>query len=408
MDKEGGSSAPAATRIPKGIWALGYVSLFMGISNSLVYSLFPIYMKEVLMISMSMVGIIEGIAQATMSVVRVFSGVFSDWLGRRKVMTVVGYSITMVTRLIIPLVATPLQVMGVRFMERFGIGVRSAARDALIADLVPRSIIGASFGLRHSLDRAGAVIGPLLAMLLMFLLSNNFQAVFWFAVIPAAVSVAILVIVVKDAPQTQAQARGPRTRLKLAEMTRLGAPLWWFVALSSILNLSFYSEAFLSLRAADVGLPFELIPLVLIAQNVAHSAIAYPAGKLSDRIGRTKILVGGFFVLIAAHLVLGIAPNPWVVMVGALLWGVFRGTSRSGMNAIVADLAPPHLRGTAFGVQQVTNAVSALLANVMAGFVWQYHGAHVTYYLGAGLAVIALLFFLLWVRVYGDALKKTT
>ena len=391
------------TKIPTGVWAISSVSLFMQLSNSLVYSLFPIYQRDVLKISMSMLGIIEGIAHATMAFSRFFSGAFSDWLGKRKPLTVAGYGLTMFTRAAIPMVRTPFEVIGVRFFERLGIGLRSAPRDALIADITPRNIAGASYGLRHSLDRCGALIGPLLAIALMLLLSNNYRVIFWIAVIPAIVSVIVLLIFVKDAPMSA--AKRARVRWKLSDIGQFGAPLWWFIIVNIFMHLCYFSEAFLVIRASDAGLSAAYIPLVLAAQNVVIASTAYPVGKFSDRIGRPNIVAFGFFLMIVTHLVLSVATTVWLALFGAALWGLVR-TARSVTNAIVSDLAPGHLRGSAFGVMQMTQGISGLTANVMAGYLWQNFGPELTYRIAAGVTAASLILFLFWVRKYGHVIKK--
>ena len=394
-----------STKIPTAVWAISSVSLFMQLSNSLVYSLFPIYQIKVLKISMIMLGIIEGIAHVTMAFSRFFSGAFSDWLGKRKPLTIAGYGITMFTRAAIPMVRTPFEVIGVRFFERLGIGIRSAPRDALIADHTPRNIAGASYGLRHSLDRCGALIGPLLAMFFMILLNGNYRIIFWIAVIPAIISVIVLLIFVKDAPVSPAKQARTRVRWKLSDLQQFGAPLWWFIIVNVFMHLSYFSEAFLVIRASDAGLEDNYIPLVLAVQNFMIASTAYPVGKFSDRIGRPKIVAFGFFLMIVTHLVLSVATSIWIVLLGAGLWGLVR-AARSVTNAIVADLAPGNLRGSAFGVMQMTQGMSGLTANIMAGYLWHTYSPQFAYQVAAGVTAVALVFFLVWVRVYGHAIKN--
>jgi MFS family permease len=394
-----------STKIPRGVWAISSVSLFMQLSNSMVYSLFPIYQRDVLKISMSMLGIIEGIAHVTMAFSRFFSGAFSDWLGKRKPLTIAGYGLTMFTRAAIPMVRTPFEVIGVRFFERLGIGLRSAPRDALIADLTPRNIAGASYGLRHSLDRFGALIGPLLAIAMMLLLSNNYRVIFWIAVIPAIVSVIVLLIFVKDAPVSPARRAQTRVRWKISDLSQFGAPLWWFIIVNVFMHLCYFSEAFLVIRASEAGLSAAYIPLVLVAQNAVIASTAYPVGKFSDRIGRPSIVAVGFFLMVITHLVLSVATTVWLALLGAALWGLVR-TARSVTNAIVSDLAPGNLRGSAFGVMQMTQGMSGLTANVMAGYLWQNFGPELTYRIAAGVTAVSFVLFLFWVRAYGHVLKN--
>ncbi|MEL0106881.1 MAG: MFS transporter [Rhodospirillaceae bacterium] len=394
-----------ATKIPAGVWAISSVSFFMQISNSLVYSIFPVYQREVLGFSMFTLGLIEGIAHASMAFSRFISGAFSDWLGKRKPLALTGYGLTMFTRAAIPLVRTPLEVVGIRFVERLGIGIRSAPRDALIADHIPRNIAGASYGLRHSLDRCGALIGPLLTMLFMFLLSNNYRIVFWIAVIPAVVSVIVLYIFVKDVPVSPAKRAQVKVRWKLSDLRSFGAPLWWFIVVNLVMHLSYFSEAFLVLRASDAGLSSAYIPLVLAIQNLVIASTAYPIGKFSDRIGRTKIVALGFFLMIIAHLLLSVATTVWLALFGAALWGLVR-SARSVTNAIVSDLVPSNLRGSAFGVIQMSHGFAGLTTNIMAGYLWHTYSPELTYQVAAGVTAISLVLFLMWMRRYGHVLKK--
>lgn len=377
-------------RIPAGVWALGFVSMLMDISSEMIHALLPVYMVTVLGTSTLAVGIIEGIAEATASVVKVFSGALSDWLGRRKLLAVAGYGLAALTKPIFPLAATLEWLVVARFLDRIGKGIRGAPRDALVADLAPPEMRGASFGLRQSLDTIGAFIGPLLAVALMWLFANDFQAVFWIAVIPAILSLAVLVIAVKE-PATANRHRPPaKLPLRRSELARLERPYWEVVTVAAVFTLARFSEAFLLLRAQQFELPLFLIPFVLVVMSLAYALSSYPVGVLSDRMNRTALLAVGLVLLFLANLVLAFATNLAVAGIGVVLWGLHMGFSQGLLAALVADTAPPDLRGTAFGMFNLVTGLALLLASVIAGALWQVAGPVATFAAGAAFSIFAL------------------
>ena len=384
------SSGPRA--IPKSVWALGFVSMFMDISSEIVHALLPVYMATVLGATALQIGLIEGIAEATASITKVFSGAISDRFGKRKLLAGIGYGLGALTKPVFPL-ATGLEwLVGARFVDRIGKGIRGAPRDALVADVTPAELRGAAYGLRQTLDTIGAFTGPLLAMLLMWWTANNYQRVFWLAVLPAFIAVAILVIFVKEPTQApSAQVR--RMPLRRAEMQRLGRSYWWVVAIGVVMTLARFSEAFLVLRAVDAGLPAMLAPLVLVVMGVAYSLSAYPAGVLSDRLPRHQVLAAGMVLLVLADLALALLPGLWGLALGAALWGLHMGCTQGLLNAMVADTVPADLRGTAFGVFHLLAGVALLLASVIAGALWDRLGHEGTFIAGAVFAVVAMLGF---------------
>ena len=307
--------------IPSGVWALGFVSLLMDISSEMIHALLPVYLVTVLATSMVTVGIIEGIAEATASIVKVFSGVISDWLGKRKLLAVIGYGLAAFTKPIFPLASSVGWLVAARFIDRIGKGIRGAPRDALVADITPEHLRGASFGLRQSLDTTGAFLGPGLAIGLMWLTASNFQAVFWIAVIPAFLSLGLILFAVRE-PARPAGLRKVRSPLSRAELKQLGSPYWWVVGFATVFSLARFSEAFLILRAQALGLPLVLIPLVLVVMNVVYTLAAYPAGVLSDRFNRMTMLMIGFALLIGADVALALSGGLAGVTVGIILWGL--------------------------------------------------------------------------------------
>lgn len=375
--------------IPAGIWALGFVSLFMDISSELIHALLPVYLVTVMGVSMVTVGFIEGIAEATASIVKVFSGAISDWLGNRKLLAVIGYGLAAFTKPIFPLAESVSWVIAARFIDRIGKGIRGAPRDALVADLAPAHLRGASIGLRQSLDTVGAFLGPLLAIALMWLTANNFRVVFWFAVIPAFLALGLLVFAVRE-PERPEGLRQVRFPLSVSELRRLGSAYWLAVAVATVFSLARFSEAFLILRAQGMGLPLVLIPMVLVLMNFVYAVAAYPAGVLSDRSNRLTMLIIGFSLLIAADITLGFAPGLTGVAIGVALWGLHMGMTQGLLATLVADTAPPELRGTAYGMFNLMGGLALLAASILAGVLWEGFGPKATFLAGASFTAIAL------------------
>lgn len=376
--------------VPHGVWALGFVSMFMDVSSEMIHALLPVFLVGTLGASAMLVGIIEGVAEATASVVKVFSGWLSDRLGHRKMLTVLGYGIGALTKPIFPLAVTPFEVFGARFADRIGKGIRGAPRDALVADLAPADARGAAFGLRQSLDTIGAFAGPLIALWLMVALANDIRAVFAWAVIPAVIAVLLLIFAVKE-PRRVRDPGTVRLPIRWSEVRDMGTPFWVVVGVGGVFTLARFSEAFLILRAQDVGLAIALVPLVLVIMNVVYAVAATPAGVLSDRIGRKRLLVVGLGVLLAADAMLALNASVPGVLAGVALWGLHMGLTQGVLATLVADSAPSNLRGTAFGIFNLATGAGLLIASVLAGALWTGLGAPATFVAG-GLFALAALF----------------
>ncbi|HVI49827.1 MAG TPA: MFS transporter [Candidatus Sulfotelmatobacter sp.] len=379
---------PGESGIPKGVWALGFVSLLMDTSSEMIHSLLPVFLTSVLGVSALSVGIIEGIAEATAAVTKVFSGAVSDWAGKRKPLVLFGYGLAALTKPVFALAPSVGWVVGARFADRLGKGIRGAPRDALMADLTPPPLMGAAFGLRQSLDTVGAFAGPLAAVAVMFLSIDNYRLVFWLASVPAVLAV-LLIVVGIDEPATHKPARN--SRLSWADVKRFPASFWAVAGIAVLMTLARFSEGFLLLRAQSVGLEAAWVPLVFVAMNLVYAASAYPVGRLSDRIGRRGLLLGGFAILILADLVLARAGTVWQVMAGVALWGLHMGMTQGLLSALVADSAPGALRGTAFGIFNLAVGVALLLASVIAGGLWTAIGPAATFEAGAAFTAVALL-----------------
>lgn len=375
-------------QIPSSIWVLGFVSLLMDISSELVHSLLPIFLVASLGASVATVGLIEGIAEATALIVKVFSGALSDYLGNRKWLAVFGYGLGALSKPFFAIASSSGLVFGARLTDRIGKGIRGAPRDALVADIAPPHLRGASFGLRQALDTVGAFAGPLLAVGLMLLWANDFRRIFWIAVIPAVMAVMLLAVGVREpAKQITTKRTNP---ISLQSMKKLTRQFWWVVAVGAMFTLARFSEAFLVLRAMQGGMSIALIPLVMVAMNLVYAISAYPFGKLADSMEHRKLLMIGVGMLIAADLVLAHGNHWTTVLLGATIWGLHMGMTQGLLATMVAETAPAELRGTAFGLFNLFSGVALLTASTVAGLVWDGFGASATFYLGAAFSVITL------------------
>lgn len=376
-------------QIPLGIWMLGFVSMLMDISSEMVHSLLPMFMVGVLGASAMTVGIVEGLAESTALIVKVFSGSLSDYLGKRKGLALLGYALGALTKPLFAVANTTGIVLTARLLDRVGKGIRGAPRDALVADLSPPNLRGAAFGLRQSLDTVGAFLGPLLAVGLMLLWADDFRMVFWVAVIPGVLAVVLLLFGVRE---PQRHHGGKRTNpIRRENLARLNTRYWWVVGIGAVFTLARFSEAFLVLRAQQGGIPIALVPLVMVAMNLVYSVAAYPFGKLSDHMSHSRLLALGLVVLIAADLVLAVDDHWAVLLAGVALWGLHMGITQGLLATMVADTAPADLRGTAYGVFNLVSGMAMLVASVLAGLLWDRLGASSTFHAGAVFCVVALI-----------------
>lgn len=384
MTAGGRPGATISSRLPASIWALGLVSLFMDMSSELVHALLPVFLVTTLGASMLSVGIIEGIAEATASITKVFSGLVSDWIGKRKLLAVAGYGLAALTKPLFPLATTIDTVLAARFIDRVGKGIRGAPRDALVADLVAPAQRGAAYGLRQALDTAGAVAGPLLAILFMSIFADRIRTVFWIATLPAILAVVILILAVRE-PERPRMEAAPNAPFRLADLKGLGRPYWEVVAVGAVLTLARFSEAFLVLRAQGTGLTVTYVPLVMVIMSGVYTLAAYPAGLLADRLDRRSLLAFGFVPLIVADITLGEAASPVAVFCGVAFWGLHMGLTQGLLATLVADASPAALRGSAFGLFNFASGIVLLAASVIAGALWQNYGPAVTFYSGAAI-----------------------
>ena len=382
--------------IPRTVWVLGFVSLFMDMSSELVHSLLPVFLVSTLGTSVLTVGIIEGTSEATALIAKVFSGALSDYFRRRKVLILLGYGMAALTKPLFPLATSAEAVFIARFLDRIGKGIRGAPRDALVADVAPPEIRGACFGLRQSMDTIDAVLGPLLAILLMLCLANNIKQVLWFAVLPAFLTIVLIAVGIQE-PETPSASRRFRPPIRLDALQQFSGEYWSVVVIGGVFTLARFSEAFLVLRAQQVGFAIAWVPLVMVVMSLTYAFSAYPAGILSDRMNRRSLLATGLLSLVLADLVLAWAVSPLVALLGVALWGLHLGCTQGILAAMIADVTPPELKGTAFGLFNLASGLLMLLSSVIAGGLWVRYGAAATFQAGAVFSLAALLMLVLTV-----------
>ncbi|WP_162570006.1 MFS transporter [Variovorax sp. SRS16] len=386
-------------QIPAGVWVLGFVSMLMDISSEMIHSLLPMFMVTSLGTSVLAVGLVEGLAESTALIVKVFSGSLSDYLGKRKGLAVAGYALGAVSKPLFAMATSFGAVVTGRLLDRVGKGVRGAPRDAMVADLAPKHVRGAAFGLRQSLDTVGAFIGPLVAVGLMLLWANDFRAVFWVATVPAFLAVALLLFGLHEPKRDRSQARPNPIRRE--NLKTLPGAYWWVVGVGAVFTLARFSEAFLVLRAQQTGIPAALVPLVMVAMSMVYAASAYPFGKLADAMNHRRLLGVGLVVLLAADLVLASGMSWIALFSGVALWGVHMGMTQGLLATMVADTSPEDLRGTAYGMFNLVSGLAMLFASTFAGVLWDAFGAASTFYAGAGFC-LAALFVLGWQPGHGS------
>jgi MFS family permease len=374
-------------RIPGPIWILGFVSMLMDVSSEIVHSLLPMFLVAGLGASMTTVGLIEGIAEATALIVKIFSGSLSDYLGNRKWLAVAGYALGAASKPFFAIAESAEVVLAARFADRIGKGLRGAPRDALVADITPPQYRGAAFGLRQALDTVGAFTGPLLAAGLMLLWANDYRRIFWIALVPGVLAVLLLALGVRE-PAKTAPSKGVNP-LSRASLRRLSRVYWWVVATGAVFMLARFSEAFLVLRAMQGGMRPALVPLVMVAMNAVYMLSAYPFGKLADSVDHRRLLVAGMGFLVLADLVLAHSGRWPAVLLGVGLWGLHMGMTQGLLAVMVAQAAPPDLKGTAFGMFNLVSGIAMLAASVVAGVLWERAGAAATFYAGAAFSVLA-------------------
>ncbi len=390
-------SYAALRNVPKSVWALGLVSLLMDFSSEMIHALLPIYLVTTLQASMAAVGVIEGIAEATASILKIFSGAVSDWAGRRKPLLLLGYGLAALSKPMFPLAPDVAWITSARLIDRIGKGIRGAPRDALVADVTPEHLRGAAYGLRQALDTVGAFLGPAAAICVMWVTLNDMRQVFWLASVPALFAVSVIIFGVVEPDKEQRPPLPLRLPLHIDELRRLGTNFWRLAAIAAVFSLSRFSEAFLVIKAQTVGMPIMLTPIVLVLMNLFYAGSAYPVGVLADRGGRYKLLMFSAVALIAADAVFSVAQDLPLVLVGIIFWGLHMGFSQGVFAASIADAAPASLRGTAFGVYNLISGLALLGSSFTAGLLWDGVGSWAAFAFSGLCGVLTLLgLFMLW------------
>lgn len=380
-------------KISRTVWTLGLVSMFMDISSEIIHALLPLFLTVTLGASVVLVGVIDGIAEATASISKVFSGYLSDRIRRRKPLILLGYGLGALSKPLFALAGGPIPVLGARFIDRIGKGLRGAPRDALVADVTPLEIRGRAYGLRQALDTVGAFAGPLAAIGLMAIFSDDIRAVFWVAAGPGLAAVLLVVFGIEGRREksVHAVAHAP---LRVADLRQLDRGFWAVVGIGVLFTMARFSEAFLILKANDDGLPMALAPLVLVAMNLVYSLGAYPAGALADNGGAQRPLLYGLGCLVAADFFMASRLGLVGTFAGIALWGGHMALTQGLLAQLVAERAPEALRGSAFGIFNLATGITMLAASILAGALWDYAGPSATFIAGGGFAGIAALLIL--------------
>lgn len=377
--------------IPRPVWVLGFVSMFMDISSEMVHSLLPVFIVTVLHASAFSLGLIEGVAEATALVTRVFSGTLSDALGRRKPLATLGYAMGTLSKPLFAVASSVQVVFSARFIDRIGKGIRGAPRDALVADMADEASRGASFGIRQSLDSVGAVLGPLGAVGLMAVFSGDIRMVFWAAVVPGVLAVTLIAIGVREPAQSR---HSPNAfSLSLHAARRFPASYWLVVVFGSVFTLARFSEAFLLLRVQGLGVRAGIVPVFYMIMNAVYALSAYPSGAISDRLGRRGVLGAGIAVLAASNLVMAVSGSPLTAALGVAMWGLHLGLTQGILASLVADTSPEDLKGSAFGLFSLASGVAMLAASLTAGLLWDLWGPQATFIAGACFSAVSLVGF---------------
>lgn len=382
--------------IPRTIWILGFVSLLTDVSSEMIHSVLPLFLVSTLGASPLTIGGIEGVAEATASIFKVFSGALSDYLGKRKALVVAGYGLSTLVKPLFAIATSPAWVLIARFADRTGKGIRAAPRDALVADSTDASNRGAAYGFRQSLDTIGAFLGPLFAAALLSAFPQQFRLIFWMALIPGILSVLLLAIGIREPRQTHHQSR--RNPLQWSVLQQLGASYWWLVVTALLFNLGNSSDAFLLLRASQIGIASAEVPLALVVMNLTYALSAYPFGRLSDRLDRVSLFTAGLGLYAIVYLGFAFVSSAWQIWGLFALYGVHLGMTQGVLLALVADRIPAQLRGTAFGFLNLATGVALLPASLLAGWLWQSVSPSATFLAGSVFALVAMLVLLVSLR----------
>ena len=391
--------------IPKNVWALGIVSLLMDLSSEMILSILPIFLVTGLGVSVLTLGLIEGFAEGVASMIKAFSGALSDYLKKRKILVVIGYGLSTLTKPFFALASTATWIFAARFVDRLGKGIRVAPRDSLIADSTSTKIRGTAYSLRQALDSLGALLGPIFAIIILYLTTNNFRLVLWFAVIPAVLCIVILIFRVKESTLKKNISR-KKSYFLFKNFLKITPMFWLFFLTVFILNLGHFSEAFLLLRGQEIGLEISFIPIVFVVMNAAYAIVAIPFGHLADKVGFFILIVYGFLILVLSDIILALTNSVGWMFVGIIFWGIHLGMTQGLLLAMIAKLSPLELRGTSFGLFHAITGVALFIASLIAGYLWQYYNSGLIFFVSAIITSVGITFFILWHWCYFIKIKK--
>ena len=391
--------------IPKNVWALGIVSLLMDLSSEMILSILPIFLVTGLGVSVLTLGLIEGFAEGVASVIKAFSGALSDYLKKRKILVVIGYGLSTLTKPFFALASTATWIFAARFVDRLGKGIRVAPRDSLIADSTSTKIRGTAYSLRQALDSLGALLGPIFAIIILYLTTNNFRLVLWFAVIPAVLCIVVLIFRVKESTLKKNISR-KKSYFLFKNFLKITPMFWLFFLTVFILNLGHFSEAFLLLRGQEIGLEISFIPIVFVVMNAAYAIVAIPFGHLADKVGFFILIVYGFLILVLSDIILALTNSVGWMFVGIIFWGIHLGMTQGLLLAMIAKLSPLELRGASFGLFHAITGVALFIASLIAGYLWQYYNSGLIFFVSAIITSVGITFFILWHWCYFIKIKK--
>jgi len=391
--------------IPKNVWALGIVSLLMDLSSEMILSILPIFLVTGLGVSVLTLGLIEGFAEGVASMIKAFSGALSDYLKKRKILVVIGYGLSTLTKPFFALASTATWIFAARFVDRLGKGIRVAPRDSLIADSTSTKIRGTAYSLRQALDSLGALLGPIFAIIILYLTTNNFRLVLWFAVIPAVLCIVVLIFRVKESTLKKNISR-KKSYFLFKNFLKITPMFWLFFLTVFILNLGHFSEAFLLLRGQEIGLEISFIPIVFVVMNAAYAIVAIPFGHLADKVGFFILIVYGFLILVLSDIILALTNSVGWMFVGIIFWGIHLGMTQGLLLAMIAKLSPLELRGTSFGLFHAITGVALLIASLIAGYLWQYYNSVLIFFVSAIITSVGIMFFILWHWCYFIKINK--
>jgi len=374
-------------RIPRTVWVLGFVSLLMDISSEMIHALLPLFMAGTLGASAIWIGLVEGIGEGTALIAKVFSGVVADRFGHKKRLVFAGYFLGVISKPVFALAGSMPVVLAARFFDRIGKGLRGAPRDAIVADVTDESIRGAAYGLRQSLDAAGAFVGPLLAALLLLLWTEELRSIFWIALIPGAACLALILFGVEDNVTPTVNTK----HIAWKDLKIVITPAFvQLVILGTLFSLARFSNAFIVLRAADIGIEHAWIPMTVVLMNIAFSLSSYPFGKLADKLNPMKLLALGMVLLALANLLFAYAANYRILAAGIVLFGMHLGATQGIFSTIISEIAPSEVRATAFGIFNFFSGLALLASGLVAGSLWEYMGAQYCFGGGVVFALITL------------------